>query len=44
MASKSRELLDARKRFTLYTMQQYRPRYLLARLTQRVDMAFSGVG
>ena len=24
-------------------MQQYRTRYLLARLTQRVDMAFSGV-
>jgi hypothetical protein len=24
-------------------MQQYRTRYLLARLTQHVDMAFSGV-
>ena len=29
--------------FTLYSMQQYRTRYLLARLTQHVDMAFSGV-
>lgn len=43
MAAKSAELSDALKRFSLYTMQQYRTRYLLARLTQRVDMAFSGV-
>jgi len=43
MASKSQELSDALKRFSLYTMQQYRTRYLLARLTQHVDMAFSGV-
>lgn len=43
MAAKSPELSDALKRFSLYTMQQYRTRYLLARLTQHVDMAFSGV-
>jgi hypothetical protein len=43
MASKSPELSDALKRFSLYTMQQYRTRYLLARLTQHVDMAFSGI-
>jgi len=43
MAGKSHELADALKRFTLYSMQQYRTRYLLARLTQHVDMAFSGL-
>lgn len=43
MASKSLELSDALKRFTLYSMQQYRTRYLLARLTQHVEMAFSGL-
>jgi hypothetical protein len=43
MAGKSQELADALKRFTLYSMQQYRTRYLLARLTQYVDMAFSGL-
>lgn len=43
MAAKSPELSDALKRFSLYTMQQYRTRYLLARLTQHVDMAFSGI-
>lgn len=43
MAAKSPELADALKRFSLYTMQQYRTRYLLARLTQHVDMAFSGL-
>jgi hypothetical protein len=42
MARKSQELADALKRFTLDSMQQYRTRYLLARLTQYVDMAFSG--
>jgi hypothetical protein len=34
---------DALKRFSLYSMQQYRTRYLLARLAQHVDLAFSGV-
>lgn len=43
MASKSQELADALKRFTLYSMQLYRTRYLLARLTQHVEMAFSGL-
>lgn len=43
MAAKSQELADALKRFTLYSMQQYRTRYLLARLTQHVEMAFSGL-
>jgi len=43
MASKSQELADALKRFTLYSMQQYRTRYLLARLTQHVEMAFIGL-
>ena len=42
MAVKSQELTDALKRYTRYSMQQYRTRYLLARLTQYVDMAFSG--
>jgi len=43
MAGKSQELADALKRLTLYSMQQYRIRYLLARLTQHVQMAFKGV-
>ena len=43
MAGKTQELADALKRFTLYSMQQYRTRYLLARLTQYVDMEFSGL-
>jgi hypothetical protein len=42
MAGKLQELVDALKRLTLHSMQQYRIRYLLARLTQHVDMAFSG--
>lgn len=43
MAAKSQELSDALKRFTLHSMQQYRTRYLLARLTQHVEMAFKGL-
>ena len=43
MTSKVPELEDALKRYTLHSMQQYRTRYLLARVTQHVDMAFSGV-
>ncbi|KPL67684.1 hypothetical protein SZ64_05865 [Erythrobacter sp. SG61-1L] len=43
MADKAQELSDALKRYSLYSMQQYRTRYLLARLTQYVDLAFSGV-
>ncbi len=43
MATKSNELTDTLKRLSLYSMQQYRIRYLLARITQHVDMAFSGL-
>ena len=43
MKGKSQELNDALNRLTLYSMQQYRIRYFLARLTQQVDMAFSGL-
>ncbi|MGN7838254.1 DUF262 domain-containing protein [Stenotrophomonas sp. 22385] len=43
IAGKSQELVDALRRFTLHSMQQYRTRYLLARLTQHVEMAFSGL-
>lgn len=43
MANKSQELTDALRRLTLYSMQQYRIRYLLARLTQHVEMAFKGL-
>lgn len=43
MVGKSQELADALKRFTLYSMQQYRTRYLLARLTHHVEMAFNGL-
>ena len=43
MTAKSQELSDTLKRLSLYSMQQYRTRYLLARLAQYVDMSFSGV-
>jgi hypothetical protein len=43
MADKSNELADALKRYTIRSMQQYRTRYLLAKLTQFVDMAYKGV-
>lgn len=43
MDDKAQELSDALKRLSLYSMQQYRTRYLLARLTQHVDMAYRGV-
>lgn len=43
MMGKSHELDDALKRYTLYSMQQYRTRYLLAKITQYVEMAFAGV-
>jgi hypothetical protein len=43
MAAKEKELSDALKRYTLYSMQQYRTRYLLAKLTQHVDMAYKGI-
>lgn len=43
MAAKAQELSDALRRLSLYSMQQYRTRYLLAKLTQHVDLAFSGL-
>jgi len=43
MADKSKELADALKRYTIRSMQQYRTRYLLSKLTQHVDMAYIGV-
>ncbi len=42
MVKKTPELKDALKRLTLHSTQLYRIRYLLARLTQHVDMAFRG--
>lgn len=41
--SKELELSDYLKRYTLTSMQQYRTRYLLAKLTQYVDMAYKGL-
>jgi hypothetical protein len=43
MAAKDVELSDALKRYTLYSMQKYRTHYLLAKLTQHVDMAYRGL-
>jgi hypothetical protein len=43
MAAKEAELNDALKRYSLDSMQRYRTRYLLAKLTQFVDMAYAGV-
>ncbi|MEP3524003.1 MAG: DUF262 domain-containing HNH endonuclease family protein [Hyphomicrobiales bacterium] len=42
MDDKKNELNDALNRLTLHSMQQYRIRYLLVRLTQHVEMAFIG--
>jgi len=41
--AKSGELTDDLRRYTLDSMQQYRTRYLLAKLTQYVDMAYKGL-
>jgi uncharacterized protein with ParB-like and HNH nuclease domain len=41
--SKEDELSDYFKRYSLNSMQQYRTRYLLAKLTQYVDMAYRGL-
>ena len=40
---KEAELSDTLKRYVLGSMQQYRTRYLLAKLTQHVEMAFKGM-
>jgi uncharacterized protein with ParB-like and HNH nuclease domain len=42
MLSKNPELADALKRYSLRSMQKYRTKYLLCKLTQHVDMAFTG--
>jgi len=41
--SKRQEFIDALKRYNFYSLQQYRTRYILANLTQYVDMAFKGL-
>lgn len=41
--SKEAELKDDLNRYTIYSMQQYRTRYLLAKLTQYVDMEYKGL-
>ncbi len=43
MYAKNTELSDDLKRYTLNSMQQYRTRYLLAKLTQYVDLAYKGI-
>jgi hypothetical protein len=43
MTTKEQELTDAFRRYSLHSMQQYRTRYLLAKLTQFVDMAYKGL-
>lgn len=43
MASKEAELVDSLRRYTFGSMQQYRTRYLLAKITQYVDMAYKGI-
>lgn len=42
MSSKNGELADALRRYSLKSMQKYRTKYLLCKLTQYVDMAFTG--
>jgi len=42
MTSKTAELMDALKRYTVRSMQKYRTHYFLAKLTQHVDMAYQG--
>jgi uncharacterized protein DUF262/uncharacterized protein DUF1524 len=43
MTAKERELTDALRRYSLDSMQQYRTRYLLAKITQFVDMKYNGL-
>jgi len=42
MKAKDQELTDALRRYSLESMQQYRTWYLLAKITQYVDMAYNG--
>lgn len=41
--TKDNQLTDDLRRYSLNSMQQYRTRYLLAKLTQFVDMAYKGL-
>lgn len=41
--SKNDEFLDSLKRYNFYSLQQYRTRYILAKITQYVDMAYKGL-
>ncbi len=43
MLAKKEALTDDLKRYSFNSMQQYRTRYLLAKLTQYVDMAYKGL-
>src|SRR5205807_988189 len=43
MNAKETELIDTLRRYTLHSMQQYRTRYFLAKLSQHVDVAFKGL-
>lgn len=43
MTAKDVELGDALKRYHLYSMQQYRTRYLLQKFAQHIDVAFTGL-
>jgi len=42
ITAKTGELSDALRRYSLWSMQRYRTIYLLARITQYVDMFYSG--
>ena len=41
--TKRQEFLDALERYSYYSLQQYRTRYILAKLTQYVDMSYKGL-
>lgn len=40
---KSEQFKDALKRYNFYSLQQYRTRYILAKITQHIDMAYKGL-
>lgn len=42
-STKQPELKDALKRYNFHSLQQYRTRYILAKLTQHVNMAYKGL-
>lgn len=43
MSAKAADLTDSMKRYSLGSMQKYRTRYLLAKISQHVDMAYKGI-